>query len=823
VGDKDGAYFVRGPFVDGHPTRADAHLQSASLLVLDGDSSLNPETGEITAGAPDPGKVHRALVALTINHCLYSTHSHDPGGRGNRYRILIPAIMRDKAELTGVLAWIFHQLAAQGCHLVNVKENRSWSQPWYLPRRATDTSPYVCLHHEGGGGLDVAAAMAWHTTEEAPLAQEVLERVTTTARPRDPDSDFARFNQQHGNPAAMLAVLQQYGYSLTSTSQINEQISYRLLSPHSTSGSAGIVLFCGDDGTWLVYSHHAAEEPLSRAGEAVRVCDAFDLCRILEHGGDENETLIHWKKTVDTRPVIRVIGGEVAPNLISTVKVLAEEYPPVIYQRAQALCRVAHLKETSETEGCSIPAGTAHIVPLQKAILTVIISEIIRWERYKKKGWQQVDPCPKVTAALLEAIGMWEGIPCLLGISEAPILRADGTLLSESGYDPASRLYVEGRTPPITLPETVTREQAREAAKRLLVPFEEFPFVDAELDPAVVLALLFTLALRPQVPTAPLVCVSATSPGSGKGLLVEAANLLVRGRDAATMPPIQGRGGEEETRKRITALLSQGISAINMDNWTRPIGGESMNALLTTTEWTDRILARSVTVTLPNCSTMIATGNNLSVKGDMTRRSLVIQLDAGVERPELRTFKERDLPGRILRDRGDLLRDLFTVLKGYQQAGYPDRNKKPLGRFEKWTAAVCGPIRWLGYPDPLDSQERLRDLDPESEKCGALLAAWWDQLGTAWFTVGEVIAAMEAQVDVSHKRVHRETLKAAVVDAAGDGRGQVSSKLLGWYLKHVEGRVVDVYKLERRSRSDTKSKHAQQYRVINISLLDGKK
>jgi ribosomal protein L21 len=51
----------------------------------------------------------------------------------------------------------------------------------------------------------------------------------------------------------------------------------------------------------------------------------------------------------------------------------------------------------------------------------------------------------------------------------------------------------------------------------------------------------------------------------------------------------------------------------------------------------------------------------------------------------------------------------------------------------------------------------------------------------------------------------------------------VSSILLGLYLKHVEGRVVDVYKLERRSRSDTKSKHAQQYRVINISLLDGKK
>jgi hypothetical protein len=158
------------------------------------------------------------------------------------------------------------------------------------------------------------------------------------------------------------------------------------------------------------------------------------------------------------------------------------------------------------------------------------------------------------------------------------------------------------------------------------------------------------------------------------------------------------------------------LNGINLDNWTRPIGGESMNTLLTAGEWSDRVLGRSETVTLPARIALAATGNNLSVRGDMTRRSLIIQLDAGVERPELRQFKEPNLPGLVLRRRGELLAALFAILKkGYRQARRPGHRDQLLGRFEPWSMAVAAPIRWLGYPDPTDSQARLREADPEAE------------------------------------------------------------------------------------------------------------
>jgi hypothetical protein len=261
----------------------------------------------------------------------------------------------------------------------------------------------------------------------------------------------------------------------------------------------------------------------------------------------------------------------------------------------------------------------------------------------------------------------------------------------------------------------------------------------------------------------------------------------------------------------------QGVTSINLDNWSKPIGGESMNALLTATEWTDRVLGVSSTVSLPNRITLAATGNNLSVRGDMTRRALLLKLDPGVERPELRVFKEQDLLGRIDRDRGHLLQALFTMLKGYQQAGKPGSTENLLGRFEPWTAAVCGPIRWLGYPDPLESQQRLRELDPETDRLSALMEAWWDRLQPVWYSAGDLIKAVDT--GGTQPSTKQDDLRAALRDVAGEGRDGISSKLLGWYLNHHQGRIVDVYRLERKPRKDTKSRKAQQYRVVDISPL----
>jgi hypothetical protein len=763
------------------------------------------------------------LKALGIDHIIYTTHSHGQPDKGNRYRILIFAPAANPGELSGHLAWIFHLLHSKGCWLADVSENHVWSQPWFFPRLASEDAEYLFFVHDSGTPFDTEAALEWYEADSAANI-EAVEKAATAVSCRD-DSLYARFNDEHGNPVWMLGVLNDEGYKLVGTSIINDEVAYRLSSPNSDSGNAGIILFFADDGVWRVYSHHGTGEPLSREGEDVTTSDAWDLFRLFEHNDDEHQAIVEWEEASDTRPIIKILPGRLGSNLIATVKALAQMDPTSVYQRTQVLCRVAHLEETTETLGCSIPKGTAHIVTLQRSGLTVEACEAAVWKKRKKNGeWVKADPCSKVIGALLEAVGKWGQIPMLLGISEAPILRRDGSLLAEPGYDISTRLYVEGRFPRFELPETVSLEQAKEAAVRLLAPFREFPFVDEAADLSVVLAYLLTLAQRPQLPTAPIFCISATTPGTGKGLIIEVCNQIVRGRDAATMPPVQGSAGEDETRKRITALFKEGVASINLDNWSKPIGGEAMNAMLTTSEWTDRVLGASTTVSLPNRSTIAATGNNLSVRGDMTRRALLVQLDPGVERPELRVFDQPDLIGYIAQERHNLLADLFTILKAYQQAGSPDCHEKPLGRFEPWCAAVCGPIRWLGYPDPLDSQERLRAQDPEAEKLELLLSAWHAQVGNAWKTAADIIDATSEHFNSIATASQRTTLHEGLFEAAPDGGGRVNRRKLGWYLRHFTGRVAGGYRLEKKPRAaDSKSKNAQQYRVVELDAEGGEK
>jgi hypothetical protein len=260
------------------------------------------------------------------------------------------------------------------------------------------------------------------------------------------------------------------------------------------------------------------------------------------------------------------------------------------------------------------------------------------------------------------------------------------------------------------------------------------------------------------------------------------------------MPPVSGQGAEEETRKRITALLLQGATSVNLDNWVTPIGGESLNGLLTANEWTDRVLGRSGIANLPNRVTWGATGNNLTVRGDMVRRTVLVQIDPIQERPESRTFKIRNLNHHVLIHRAELLSAAFTILQAYILAGRPEDGGQTLGRFEDWSRSVCAPIRWLGLPDPTASQERLRQDDPETSKLERLLSAWYAAFGDKPVSVAELVTRSEFTPSGNGKK--SQDLKEALLEFAGE-KGYVNTRSLGWQLKHFSGRVVATLRLQR--------------------------
>ena len=128
TGDKHGSYFVRGAAT----RRSNDDLKSADVAILDGDSSIDPETGEVYEGAPAPEFVHEVLKSNDIQHFIYTSHSH--GAKGNRFRVVVPVKLKNKDELAAITDWLINLCHKEGVYLANATENSTWSQPWYLPR-----------------------------------------------------------------------------------------------------------------------------------------------------------------------------------------------------------------------------------------------------------------------------------------------------------------------------------------------------------------------------------------------------------------------------------------------------------------------------------------------------------------------------------------------------------------------------------------------------------------------------------------------------------------------------------------------------------------
>jgi putative DNA primase/helicase len=195
--------------------------------------------------------------------------------------------------------------------------------------------------------------------------------------------------------------------------------------------------------------------------------------------------------------------------------------------------------------------------------------------------------------------------------------------------------------------------------------------------------------------------------------------------------------------KRLGAALIAGDQLISIDNCEAPLGGELLCQALTQETLKVRILGKSINAEVPTNAAMFATGNNLTLQGDMTRRAIRCSLDAAVERPELRRF-ERDPIAEIKADRGRYVIAGLTVLRAFHLAGRPQQTA-PLGSFTGWSTWVRDCLVWLGQADPCATMEGVRSADPKQEALAAVVEQWWATLNAARVSVREVIVAATRQ------------------------------------------------------------------------------
>lgn len=367
-------------------------------------------------------------------------------------------------------------------------------------------------------------------------------------------------------------------------------------------------------------------------------------------------------------------------------------------------------------------------------------------------------------------------LPRLRGIVTSPVVRPDGTLLREPGYDRATGLYLEPRVPMRRLQPDVTAESL-ERAKQIVLGdmLADFPWQEPS-DRAHFLGSLLTPILRPHFygPT-PMWVITATAPGSGKSLLKDILKAAY-GIAETAWPE-----NDTELRKSITTqLYTTGQPVVVLDNLPNGYVLKSpvLSSLLTTEHWGDRVLGSTSSVTMPNDRVWIVTGNALRTGGDNGRRVLWVRLDPDCPDPDQRDgFRVGDLRPWLRSNSSTVVAALVTMVRAWLAAGAPtERIRK--GDYSEWASMVAGLLKYLGVEGWMADRGQAIDQDDEQLEWSAFLESWREKLGDQPQTTSAVLGGV-----ADHVPRHPKT-------------GEMPTpNVLGGWLKSRAGRYFGTHKV----------------------------
>jgi len=434
--------------------------------------------------------------------------------------------------------------------------------------------------------------------------------------------------------------------------------------------------------------------------------------------------------------------------------------PPVQVNRDrfEVICEITNILQAKFNGTSLFCYGGALTMLLGAATEPLDRDSFARWlalgvatHKLTDKGYEACWPDPQTMGALLAG---GSGFAQLDRVSHTPFIRENGSVCTVPGYDPASCTWLVPLDDPDgkpllwpDVPEFPSREQAAQAARRLLGPewLGDMPFRD-EASRANALALVLTPFIRGLVPLVPLAVVSGLQPGVGKGLLGDCLSLMLTGE---AVPPLAWLPDEDdENRKQILSAFRDGTPLIWFDE-AHEIESHALSRAITSLTYADRILGVSKIARYPNRVTWLATGNQVRVSADMARRAYFIELWPAGPDPQDRPatdFRHPELRDWTVASRSGLVTDALTIIRAWWAAGCPPHDRgMSMGSFERWDAMMSGILDWAGVPGFLDNLAAKRS---ERDTTGGYWSDHLDWLAETFpgraFTILDIKAAATA-------------------------------------------------------------------------------
>jgi putative DNA primase/helicase len=252
----------------------------------------------------------------------------------------------------------------------------------------------------------------------------------------------------------------------------------------------------------------------------------------------------------------------------------------------------------------------------------------------------------------------------------------------------------------------------------------------------------------------------------------------------------------DEREKRLGASLLSGRPLIALDNLSGELESDLLCQITSQSVVTFRPLGSSEEFKLECRSVVSANGNNISIADDLGRRTMLCNLDAKVEKPWQREFKQNPL-AEIEKDRGRFVAAALTIPLAFFAA----RRELPIpplstvaNGFEQWNNFVREPLVWLGEADPASTFEAARGSDPKLQAKRAVFAAMAEMFGVGkecGRTAFQIIEAVGFSPEsAAGGDPRREKLRLALLSVAPAGTKEISPREFGAWLRSAKSQIV---------------------------------
>jgi hypothetical protein len=438
------------------------------------------------------------------------------------------------------------------------------------------------------------------------------------------------------------------------------------------------------------------------------------------------------------------------------------------------------------------PIKTIGLEQIPPILMRSYMEQAARFEKYdgRTKKWKTAKPPEDIADLILARAGHWP-FPPIRGVLAAQSMRPDGSIIETAGYDALTAMYLFNPPPMPDIPERPTKSEGGQALEILDDLLKDFPWQGDDDARAVALSALITPVVRPAMPTAPMHAANAPEAGSGKSYLFQLAAAIATGFPC---PVISTGKDEEELEKRLGTVLIAGHALFSIDNISHPLGGDYLCQLLEQPLIKVRVLGKTAGPLVEPRVCLFATGNNLTLVGDIVRRAVTAYMDAGREDPWMRQFNDDPLE-RIMADRGKYIAAALTVCRAYMASG--EAPLPPLQSFEAWSRVVRSALVWLGTGDPVKTIAKAAADDPGRQAFDAVLTSWSNIFQETERTAAEVIARAKEQT--VHGGYANEDLRNALLTVAAGKGGEISAHRLGAWLRDHRDRVLGRRCLQRRA------------------------